>query len=215
MSSWDQRRWTWTGDFKCREVKTGFCRNISMQTGSSGALIGWKSGQTTFVPLWDWMEGAWLRTQANRRQKRGLVWRIRTKISQIIKDYFCLPFFLLIILWAAPTVSAFKLNTTPQLHIIVYIIVKSPHRRRIRLIEGNAKCRHLKKLTCKGTCGRCLSVWGPEPHNHHPYTLYTCISTVYLFTQGGGRVEPERRGEGQQGRVPITKLGWKYKLGWM
>ncbi len=47
------RRWTWTGDFKCREVKTGFCRNISMQTGSSGTLIGWKSGQTTFVPLWD------------------------------------------------------------------------------------------------------------------------------------------------------------------
>ncbi len=56
------RRWTWTGDFKCREVKTGFCLNRSMQTGSSGTLIGWKSGQTTFVPLWDWMEGAWLRT---------------------------------------------------------------------------------------------------------------------------------------------------------
>ncbi len=57
-----QRRRTWTGDFKCREVKTGFYRNRSMQTGSSGTLIGWKSGQTTFVPLWDWMEGAWLRT---------------------------------------------------------------------------------------------------------------------------------------------------------
>jgi hypothetical protein len=34
-----------------------------MQTGSSGTLIGWKSGQTTFVPLWDRMEGAWLWTQ--------------------------------------------------------------------------------------------------------------------------------------------------------
>ncbi len=56
----NQRRWTWTGDFKCRKVKTGFYRNRSMQTGSSGTLIGWKSGQTTFVPLWDWMEGAWL-----------------------------------------------------------------------------------------------------------------------------------------------------------
>ncbi len=33
-----------------------------MQTGSSGTLIGWKSGQTTFDPLWDLMEGAWLRT---------------------------------------------------------------------------------------------------------------------------------------------------------
>jgi hypothetical protein len=33
-----------------------------MQTGSSGTLIGWKSGQTTLVPLRDRMEGAWLRT---------------------------------------------------------------------------------------------------------------------------------------------------------
>jgi hypothetical protein len=54
---------TWTGDFKCKEVKTGFCKNRSMQTGSSGTLIGWKSGQTTFVPLWNRTEGAWLRTQ--------------------------------------------------------------------------------------------------------------------------------------------------------
>jgi hypothetical protein len=37
--------------------------------------------------------------QANIRQKLGLVWRDRKKISQIIKDYFYLPFFLLIILW--------------------------------------------------------------------------------------------------------------------
>ena len=53
---------TWTGYFKCREVKTGFCRNRSMQSSFSGTLICWKSGQTTFVPLWDRMEGAWLRT---------------------------------------------------------------------------------------------------------------------------------------------------------
>jgi hypothetical protein len=38
--------------------------------------------------------------QANSRQKPGLVWRNRKKISQITKDYFYLPFFLLIILWA-------------------------------------------------------------------------------------------------------------------
>ncbi len=46
-------------------------------------------------PSWD---------QANRGQKLGLVWRNRKKISQIIKDYFCLPFFLLIILWLGYTV---------------------------------------------------------------------------------------------------------------
>ncbi len=38
---------------------------------------------------------------SRREQKLGLVWRNRKKISQIIKDYFCLPFFLLIILWLA------------------------------------------------------------------------------------------------------------------
>ncbi len=48
--------------------------------------------------------------QANRRQKLGLVWRNRKKISQIIKDYFYLLFLLLIILCSYvkgtyPTVS--------------------------------------------------------------------------------------------------------------
>jgi hypothetical protein len=38
---------TWTGDFKCREVKTGFYWKKWRQTGSSGTLIGWKSGQTS------------------------------------------------------------------------------------------------------------------------------------------------------------------------
>ncbi len=35
------RRWDMNGwlDFKCREVKTGFCRKRSMQTSSSGTLI--------------------------------------------------------------------------------------------------------------------------------------------------------------------------------
>jgi hypothetical protein len=40
------------------------------ETGSSGTLIGWKSGQTTYVPLWDRMDGAWLLTQ--RRGMEGL-----------------------------------------------------------------------------------------------------------------------------------------------
>ncbi len=61
MNSWGGT--TWTGDFRCREVKTGFCRKRLMQTGSSGTLIGWKSGQTTFFPLWDRKEGAWLWTR--------------------------------------------------------------------------------------------------------------------------------------------------------
>jgi hypothetical protein len=30
-----------------KQVKTGFCRMRLMQTGFSGTLIGWKSGQTS------------------------------------------------------------------------------------------------------------------------------------------------------------------------
>ncbi len=67
--------------------------------------------------------------------------------------------------------------------------VNCPSRRKIRLIEGNAKCRHLKKLR----------------------QVFICLmprTAVYLFTQGrGGGVEPERRLEGQQ----FTKLGRKYQ----
>ncbi len=40
--------------------------------------------------------------QANIRQNLNLVWRKRKIISQIIKDYFYLPFFLWIILWHRP-----------------------------------------------------------------------------------------------------------------
>jgi hypothetical protein len=39
-----------------------FAKNRSLQTGSSETLIGWKSGQTPYVPLWDRMEGACLWT---------------------------------------------------------------------------------------------------------------------------------------------------------
>ncbi len=55
-------------------------------------------------------------------------------------------------------------------------------RRMIRLIKGDAKCRHLKRLPVKGLRGRCLSVWGPEPHTLPLQTVY--VYTVYILTQG-------------------------------
>jgi hypothetical protein len=50
----------------------------------------------------------------------------------------------------------------------------------------------------------CLSV-GPRTHSPPSYTLYTCIQYTYSHREGG-RVEPERRLDGQQ----FTKLGGKY-----
>ncbi len=53
----------WDMNGKCREVKTGFWRKRLMQTCSFETVIGWKSGKTTYVHLWDRMEGEWLRTR--------------------------------------------------------------------------------------------------------------------------------------------------------
>jgi hypothetical protein len=80
------------------------------------------------------------------------------------------------------------------------------YRRKIRIIEGNAKCRHQKKFACKGTLRQAFVCLRPRTQTPPPTVLY-------LFTQGrregerGGRLEPERRGEGQQ----FTKLGRKYR----
>jgi hypothetical protein len=56
-------RYDMNGKLKCKEIKTGFCRRRSIQTGSSDTPIGWKSWKTTYVPLWDRMErgyGLWM-----------------------------------------------------------------------------------------------------------------------------------------------------------
>jgi hypothetical protein len=60
-----------------------------MQIGSSGTLIGWKSGQTTFVPLWDRMEGPWLRNLGTLppvqcTYTRIFILRLGTKNIQLI-----------------------------------------------------------------------------------------------------------------------------------
>jgi hypothetical protein len=43
-----------------------------------------------------------------------------------------------------------------QVHQAVVEAHVALNRRKIRLIEGKAKCRHLKKRPAKGLCGRCL-----------------------------------------------------------
>jgi hypothetical protein len=79
-------------------------------------------------------------------------------------------------------------------------------------IDTKAKRRHLKKFTCKGTLRQVFLCLRHPPYLWHhtgPRTVY--VYTVYLFTQGrgerGGRVEPERKLDGQQ----FTKLGRKYQ----
>jgi hypothetical protein len=69
-------------------------------------------------------------------------------------------------------------------------------RTKIRLIEGNAKCRHLKKLACKVTLRQVFYLF--ETQNPVPLTLTYCTSVynVLIHTgKGGGREggEPEKR----------------------
>ncbi len=69
---------------------------------------------------------------------------------------------------------------------IVYL-----HRRKIRLIEGNAKCRHLKKLTCKVTLRQlfiCLRLRTPYPPLTH------CIGKQFTLNGGEGEELNQREG---------------------
>ncbi len=87
----------------------------------------------------------------------------------------------------------------------------------INFIDTEAKCRQLKKFTCKVLCGRCLSVWGPLPSNHSiplpPYTFVVHVYTVYSFTQGmGGSGERAIQREGQRGN---SSQSCKYQHDWL
>jgi hypothetical protein len=89
-------------------------------------------------------------------------------------------------------------------------------RRKIRLIESNAKCHYLKKLTCKGTLRQLFYLsearsLAPSPYSPSPYTLYTCIQRMYLFTQERGAMG---RGELTREKVRaaiVHQAGRKYQ----
>ncbi len=62
FNSFLQRRYDMNGRSQIQEGKNWILPQEiygEMQTGSSETLIGWKSGKTTYVPVWDRMEGAW------------------------------------------------------------------------------------------------------------------------------------------------------------
>ncbi len=62
-------------------------------------------------------------------------------------------------------------------------------RRKIRLIEGNAKRCHLTKLTCNGTLRQMFICLRPRtPYPIPPYTLYVCIQYTYSHRWGGGGI---------------------------
>jgi hypothetical protein len=61
-------------------------------------------------------------------------------------------------------------------------------RRKIRLIESNAKCRHLRKLPCKGTLRHVFYLPEAEPHTPH-LTHCICVYSIPCHTGKGGAGE--------------------------
>ncbi len=56
------RRYDMNGRFQMQGGKNWILPKEINANRISGTLIGWKSGQTTYFPLWDRMEGSWLWT---------------------------------------------------------------------------------------------------------------------------------------------------------
>ncbi len=83
---------------------------------------------------------------------------------------------------------------------MLYVHQKSCHRRKIKLIDGNAKC-HLKKFTWKGTLRRVFTCMRPRTLTPPPLTHCVRVNSVLIHTwkrgEAGVRVEPERRLEWQ------------------
>jgi hypothetical protein len=86
-------------------------------------------------------------------------------------------------------------------------------RRKIRLIEGNAECRHLKTLTCRGTLRQvfiCL-----RPRTLCPPPITHCIQYTYSHREGGmgGGGESWTREKGRG--ATAHKMGRKYQHDWL
>ncbi len=78
---------TWTRDLKCREVKTGFCQMKKMQTGSSEIIIGYKSGKTTVIPVWDRMDEGGYGLKSLSCPCQGPNWLVVRNLPTIFKKH--------------------------------------------------------------------------------------------------------------------------------
>ncbi len=74
------------------------------------------------------------------------------------------------------------------------------YRRKIILIEGNAKCRH-KKITCKGTLRQVDICVRPRTHTA-PLTHCIRVYSILIHIEGG-ESNQKKRLDGQQ----FAKLG--------
>jgi hypothetical protein len=95
--------------------------------------------------------------------------------------------------WCTSKENPERLHVRSSLQVL-FLVMVSLCRRKIILRECNAKCRYLKKLTCKGTLRQVFYLSEAPYASLTPYSpLHTVyLYTVYLFTQGRGGGELTR-----------------------
>jgi hypothetical protein len=77
-------------------------------------------------------------------------------------------------------------------------------RRKIRLIESNEKCCHLKKLICKGTLRQLFIFLKPRtPYKPPPHIQSVNVYTVHTWKGGGGDLNQR---EGTRGNSLVYQL---------
>ncbi len=91
-----------------------------------------------------------------------------------------------------PAEEPFSLECRPQQAVVRLSNINWMGARKIRLIESNTKCRHLKILICKGTLRQMFYLSEAPSPSMTPYSppLTHCIRIyqyTYLHREGGGR----------------------------
>ncbi len=81
-------------------------------------------------------------------------------------------------------------------------------RRQIRIIEDNAKWRHLKNLTWKGTLRQVVICLRPGPPFPPLHTVYTCIQYTYSHREGGRGEELNKREGERRNRRECRSQSW-------
>ncbi len=77
-------------------------------------------------------------------------------------------------------ITAGPIRRLPLVNRCLPSLLNKAERREIRLIEGNAKCRHLRTFTCKWTLRQVfIYLRSRTPYPTPLYTLYTCIQYTY------------------------------------
>jgi hypothetical protein len=88
-----------------------------------------------------------------------------------------------------PTTVLEKEAAAPAVSSAMILFLVTVQRRKIRLIECKAKCRYLKKLTCKGTLRQVFTLPEASSPPMTPYSSpYTLLYSILIHTgKGGGR----------------------------